>query len=154
MSISNPNNENRHIRSEKLHPDIDMAEWSLEYLPSKLQYFKTDVDYIIRTRKNCIMIVELKKYGAEMSQCQKINLAILDQSLKDFNGKIVDIPDFGIIKVNYKGFHLLEIDGPRPDKCNTIKWNGVTIDHTTLINYLKFGENCKICFPKNDSCNC
>lgn len=100
------------------------------------------------------MIVELKKYGSEMSQCQKNNLAILDQALINFNGKEADIIGFGKIEVNYMGFHLLEIDGPRPDKCNTIKWDGEVIDHDTLIKYLKFGENCKYCFPKVESCNC
>lgn len=70
MSISNPTNS--HIRSEKLHPDVDMANWFIKYLPSKEEYWNTATDYIIRSKNDCLMLVELKKHNAKMKACQKI----------------------------------------------------------------------------------
>lgn len=155
MYKKNENVKNKpYFRSEELHPDLEMAKWSLEYLPPPDFFWKTDLDMVIRTRKECMMMVEVKKKGSQKKPVQERTYKILDAGLKSISGKRTEIEGGYNCTLNYHGFHYLEIDGTNPMNSKEIKWDDVIISHDELIRKLKFGDGCKECLPNEEICGC
>lgn len=91
-------------------PDIDFYNFTNTHLP-KFGFYITDLDAIVRTNKNQIMLLEKKCKLSEPSQCQRITYHFLHGLIIGCNGKPIEIPSLGKIENwTYYGLHLLQFE--------------------------------------------
>lgn len=74
-----------------------------------------------------LMIIEEKANGDELSYAQAQTFKMLDKALK------IGCEAIG---VDYRGIHVVKMDGSDPDKSRTIRFDGTVIDKDNLINTL------------------
>ena len=121
-----------------------------------------DTDYIVHKFKThgsrefqCLMVVEVKCFGAEPSDAQRDSLSAFSQSISNrrtnMHYKKLRRPqcDTGPVRVYSRmikkyvncrrfGAHLLQLSGACPDTSTSIRWDGHKITKEQLIGLLRF----------------
>ena len=139
--------------------DPKWKEWTDKNLPSSENFWVTDIDSFIRTRKGCTVLVEIKRRGVKVEVWQKMSYGLLAAVLKNAEGQRLNheylpypitIGKFlGIVELIFEntwfddGGVTITIDGESKP--------GFT--ESQLINLLSFDQDCCICFPP-EQCNC
>lgn len=79
--------------------------------PDPSQFFASDVDLVLRTRDGGLMLVEVKRKGAQIKPHQAVTYRLLDEALRRLHGERLTIclkdGNTVTITVDYKGVHLL-----------------------------------------------
>ena len=130
-------------------------------LDSAKGYCVTDQDYWIHRFKidgnrgfQCIMMVEIKTHGAELSDAQRDTLWLIDQITRNRRqtptkqsmrvqagigpSTVRSIIAKGEVTLKAFGAHVLTFSGLGPDDSEWIKWNGKTITVDVLTQLLRF----------------
>jgi hypothetical protein len=132
------------------NPDLDSAKG----------YCVTDQDYWIHRFKvngsrgfQCIMLVEVKTMGAELSDAQKDTIWIIDQITRNRRvtptkkgraqsgsgpSKVRSIVARGDVELRAFGAHILTFSSLGPDDSDLILWDGKPIETKTLTSLLRF----------------
>jgi hypothetical protein len=130
-------------------------------LDSAKGYCVTDQDYWIhrfKTHDNrsfqCIMLVEIKTMGAELSAAQNDTLWIIDQLMRNRRDtptkkdtrlqagsgpvKVRSVMAKSDVALKAMGVHVLTFSGLGPDDSSWITWDRKQIDQDTLTKLLRF----------------
>lgn len=101
----------------------------------------------------CLMFVEVKRLGDELTPQQRDSIYMVDQILRNRRTTPTSIPrrQCGLaplrvysalnrreVEARAWGYHVLRIDGATPDVSSTITWDKKNIDCGTLVSLLRF----------------
>ena len=98
----------------------------------------TDLDWVLYDyKRGLLMLVEVKTKGAPLRGAQERIYNLLDSALS-IASPIIRVENGG--KLQYLGYHHLELSGTTPDNSIQTKWNGKLISKTMLMNLLNMDQ--------------
>lgn len=140
-----------------LVPDLQWKEWTHKHLASSDVCWISDLDSVIRTRKGCIIIVEIKRKNADVPYWQQITYGMIAAALKYAEGQELShpsLPSFmnGVTLTKFEG--VAEIIFENTSFEDGVVWfslNGEKhrqITEAELINILSFSDDCELCLDE------
>ena len=128
-------------------------------LDSRKGYCVSDQDYWIHKFKTygnrgfqCLMLVEIKTLGADLTAAQRDTLHIVNQFLRNRrttptkndkyqtldSPRVYSVMNQAKVEVRAFGMHVLRFSGLGPDDSAEIIWNKTVIDENILASLLRF----------------
>jgi len=147
-SYSAPDEKKKHaaktgIKYEKYCTPFQ--SWSLEKLPSSVDFWQTDIDLVSRSRAGDIRIYELKCRGGKLQTSQSITYEIIAKGLEAITGRNITVNNGYrdiTINITFKGFYKIVFEKECPRSGRSFV-NGVEYSEKELIDFLSFRTDAK-----------
>lgn len=127
--------------------DVKLSDWIRTNLPSCKDFFVTDIDFVLRSRKGCMMVIEKKCRMATIPNAQRVTLQIVHFALQLANNKKAPVKINGkkfYQKVMFKGSYLLQFENTFFDD-GKVYFDGEEVTEQELINILSFADCPECC---------
>lgn len=117
------------------------TDWTRGIQALSSQHFcATDADLIwhsFKTNPQNLMLIEQKTNGAKPGFAQMDTLHVVDQMLRQSSGRVYRTAR-GLLRVNYRGLHVLTFSGTTLNNSQHIYWNGLEIARSELIRIMRY----------------